>query len=51
MEKTSIKWHEIINKNPPEKELPFLDLYREYAQALHERETARQALPFWPART
>jgi len=49
MDETSVKWHEIINREP-EGVLPFLDLYREYAQALREREAVRRAMPFWPER-
>lgn len=47
---TSLKWHEIILKHQREEpeDLPFLDLYKEYASALKEREAAKRAQSYWP---
>lgn len=46
-EKSSMKWHEIIN-GAPDQALPFFDLYREYADALKEREAQKRAESYWP---
>lgn len=42
-----VKWHEIINERE-EGGLPFLDLYREFAEAVKEREAQKVASSFWP---
>jgi hypothetical protein len=44
---TSVKWHEIINEEQTT-QLPFFDLYREYADALKEKEAKKAADAFWP---
>lgn len=47
-DKSSVKWHEIINGADDEAGLAFVDLYREYATALRQKETAKRADAFWP---
>ncbi len=47
-DKSSVKWHEIINAAEDEGRLAFVDLYREYATALHERRREKQSAAFWP---
>lgn len=46
-DKTSVKWHEIINRNESN-DLAFFDLYREYATALHEKRTQKERDGYWP---
>ena len=45
-DETSLKWHEIIlqHQRTEPRELPFLGLYREYADALKEKEAAKRGL-------
>lgn len=47
-DETSLKWHEIINGAQDEQALAFIELYREYAQALRGAEAARRAEGYWP---
>lgn len=48
-EKKSLKWHEIILESEQAHEpLPFIDLFREYADAVKEREAKKKAEAFWP---
>ena len=49
-DETSLKWHEIIlqHQRTEPRELPFLGLYREYADALKEKEAAKRAQAYWP---
>lgn len=47
-DKSSLKWHEIINTAADESGLAFVGLYREYATALHEKQREKQAAAFWP---
>lgn len=47
-DENKVRWHEIINEGEARRELPFLDLYREYADALRHRDEARRAKAYWP---
>ncbi len=42
-------WHEVLEEKP-ESELPFLELYREYAEELRRRASEKAAAPYWPWR-
>lgn len=44
---TTVKWHEIINEEK-EAPLPFLELYREYADALKARDSKKKQDGYWP---
>jgi hypothetical protein len=46
-DKTSVKWHEIINAAQDDA-MPFFDLYREYAEAVREKEARKREAGFWP---
>jgi hypothetical protein len=46
-DESKVRWHEIINDDA-KRELPFLGLYREYAEALRHREEAKRAKAYWP---
>ena len=45
---SSVKWHEIINDAGDDSGLAFVDLYREYATALREKEAAKRREAYWP---
>ena len=47
MSDTSLKWHEIITGADDADALAFVDLYREYAEAVRQQAAARDAA-FWP---
>ncbi len=46
-EKTSMKWHEIINETPRQ-DLAFFNLFQEYADAVKERESKKRQEAYWP---
>ena len=46
-DKSSVTWHEIINTSDSAA-MPFVDLYREYADAVREREAKKRDAAYWP---
>ncbi len=46
-DKSSVTWHEIINASEGDS-MPFFDLYREYAEAVREREAKKRESAYWP---
>ena len=46
-DESSVRWWEVMQQREG-RDLPFADLYREYAEALREKERARKAQAFWP---
>lgn len=46
-DESSVTWHEIINSQE-NASMPFFDLYREYADAVRQREAKKREAAYWP---